>query len=227
MPTGSLIIEKDVEIQFYPNVGILVLGSMSALGSEDKRIRFTPIRKSDYINSTRITKRSINRDSILQNKPVESNVLPLQVRLSGGDNSDEGFIEIYNDTEHRWALLCDSNFNDRTAEVACKTMGKESSNAIVRRSSLYDYYVFGYPKMHEQLIEWFWRETFICDGTESSLEKCRYKINYNLFTCMEAHEYVFMRCGLRNLAPEYEYWGNIRFSTAEFEGSNIWVIIYI
>ena len=68
-----------------------------------------------------------------------------------------------------------------------------------------------------QVIEWFWRRTFICDGKEKNLEQCRYKMNYDLYSCMERRDYVYVRCGPRNLAEEYDYWGDIRFSTPDFE----------
>jgi len=74
-----------------------------------------------------------------------------EIRFVGGPNDDEGFIEIYNRTERRWAIVCDTSFNERTAEVACRTSGRESSNAIVRRSPYYDIFVLGYPLMHEQV----------------------------------------------------------------------------
>ena len=74
-----------------------------------------------------------------------------EIRLYGGHNENEGFIQFYNETERRWTLICDDSFNDRTAEVACRNMGKESSNVIVRRTQYYDIFVLGYPKMHEQV----------------------------------------------------------------------------
>ena len=45
MPSANLRIQPGVELQFYPNIGILVLGSMSALGKDDDRIRFSPVLK--------------------------------------------------------------------------------------------------------------------------------------------------------------------------------------
>ena len=38
---------------------------------------------------------------------------------------------------------------------------------------------------------------------------------------MERRDYVYMRCGPRNLDPAYDYWGNLRFSTRHFEHENI------
>jgi len=42
MPDVSFIIDAGVEIQFYPSVGILVLGSLVAGGTEDNRVKFSP-----------------------------------------------------------------------------------------------------------------------------------------------------------------------------------------
>jgi len=72
-----------------------------------------------------------------------------------------------------------------------------------------------------QHVEWFWRQTLICDGSESSLEQCRYRLHYNLEQCMIERRYVFMRCGKRNLPPEFDYWGNIRFATPNFESTSV------
>ena len=211
MPKGTLIIKEGVELQFYPNVGILVLGVLTARGYPNERIKMRPIDKN-YI-STRV-KREIS-------KPVS--VDSHEVRLNGGEQVNEGFFELYNSTERRWTLICDQNFNIKTAQVACRTMGKESSNVIIMRSQYYDHFVLGYPIMHEQKVEWFWRYSFICDGTERTLDQCRYRINDNILRCMDRRDYVFVKCGDRNLADNFDYWGNIRFSTPEFEDSVIGV----
>ena len=205
MPLGSLFIDSGVELQFFPNVGILVLGSMTARGYEDDRIKMGPVPVKDMGRWRRAA------------PPTQHG----SVQLVGGNSPDEGFVEIYNSTERRWTIICDSNFNDKTGQVACRTMGKESSNVIVRRSRYYDHFVRGYPLMHDQRLEWFWRRTQICDGREPDIERCRYKVNYNLLRCMENREYVFLRCGERKLASDFEYWGNLRFSTPEFEQGNI------
>ena len=206
MPTASFFIDAGVELQFYPNVGILVLGSLNALGKENDRIKLKPVE----LNQMTRWKRDVRG-------PPEHGM----ARLVGGEHDNEGFIEFYNATERRWSIVCDSNFNLKTAEVTCRSMGMESSNVIILTDTLYDHWVLGYPKMHEQVIEWFWRETFICDGSEANLDQCRYRINYNLYHCMEYRQYVFMRCGEKNLASEFDYWGNIRFSTPEYEHGNI------
>ena len=110
MPTGSLVVENGVELQFHPNVGILVLGSMSARGNEQSRVRFRPVKRP-------VGNFMMKRDA----ENVDTTTFQTgQMRLNGGDSSDDGFLEIYNATEGRWTIVCDHNFNDRTAEVACR-----------------------------------------------------------------------------------------------------------
>ena len=72
-----------------------------------------------------------------------------------------------------------------------------------------------------QHVEWFWRQTLICDGSEASLEQCRYRLHYNLEQCMIERRYVFMRCGARNLPTDLDYWGNVRFATPNFESATV------
>jgi len=67
------------------------------------------------------------------------------------------------------------------------------------------------------VIEWFWRETLICDGLESSLDRCRYKLNYALPDCMIERGYVCVRCGPCNLPDQFEYWGSVRISFPDYE----------
>ena len=47
MPQASLLIEGGVEMEFYPNVGILVLGSLTVRGKADNRVKFRPISIKD------------------------------------------------------------------------------------------------------------------------------------------------------------------------------------
>ncbi len=231
MPKANLYIEPGVELQFYPNIGILVLGSINVRGEHGDRVRFGPIDLGSIAAAGEIGRRK--RDTVGMYKdvgdhtPIEDRPQPGDpgehgdVRLVGGDQTYEGFIEIYNGTERRWTIVCDPGFNDKTAEVGCRKMGMETSNVIVRRSRYYDHFVLGYPLMHEQVVEWFQRSTYICDGSERDYEQCRYKINSDLLQCMQDREYVFVRCGPRNLAANFEYWGNLRFSTQAYESDDI------
>lgn len=99
MPSVRMVVEPGVELQFYPNVGILVLGSLSMRGYPENVIKAGPVKTYQR-----------------QRRDVPAVTTP-KIRLVGGETEDEGFIQIYNSTERRWALICDTNFNDETAEV--------------------------------------------------------------------------------------------------------------
>lgn len=223
MPTGSLLIEGGATLQFYPNVGILVLGAMTVNGKSYDHVRFEPVDPQvieQYNRQMTRQKRQALGNTVRSSTESTNPYTNPQVRLNG-QGPDEGFIEYYNETENRWTLTCDDSFNERTAEVACKTMNKEWSNVVVRRTPYYDIFILGYPKMHEQVVEWFWRRSYICDGTEDDIDQCQYQVNYRLERCMEERNYVYVKCGPRNLATDYEYWGNIRFSSPEYEQGDI------
>ena len=176
MPTGTLLIESGVELKFYPNVGILVLGSLTARGYEDERIKFQPVLRSEQCQAGRV-KRQINvKDRISEHGSI-------RLTSTEGHAPNEGFVEIYNATERRWTLICDSNYNYETALVTCRELGYDTENVIVETNRYYDIFVLGYPLMHEQKIEWFWRNTLICDGRENTLEQCRYKIHFQKSNC--------------------------------------------
>ena len=99
MPNVRMVVEPGVELQFYPNVGILVLGSLSMRGYPENVIKAGPVKTNQR-----------------QRRDVPAVTTP-KIQLVGGETEDEGFIQIYNSTERRWALICDTNFNDETAEV--------------------------------------------------------------------------------------------------------------
>jgi hypothetical protein len=148
----SLKIEGGAELQFYPSVGLLVLGSLVISGGPNNRVKIGPVPQTDMVlNRGRRDLSSKPRTVEKIHHPDIDARIGYQLKFVGGPNEDEGFIQIYNETERRWAIICDSHFNERTAEVACRTAGKESSNVIVRRSRYYDMFVLGYQKMHEQV----------------------------------------------------------------------------
>ena len=56
MPDVTLTIEPGTELEFYPSVGILVLGTLEAQGTIDRSIVMRPVKKSD-IKDYRIAQR--------------------------------------------------------------------------------------------------------------------------------------------------------------------------
>ncbi|KAK6181325.1 hypothetical protein SNE40_009204 [Patella caerulea] len=197
MPEASLTIEPGTELHFRPNVGILVLGILKAEGLPFSRIKMKPLRSTvSDVNS--------------RSKRATSN----NIRLRGGETTNEGFLELYNSSSKSWNIMCDSQFNEKTAEVVCRELGLETINVRVRFTSLYDHFIFGKPMYFRKE---FWFNRYYCRGDETNLQQCMKRYNYNLLPCIYAANYTFVRCGERNLEEGTEYWGNIRFSTPGYQ----------
>ena len=198
MPSVKFTLQAGTELQFYPNVGILVLGQLIASGIPNARIKFGPVHSGRHKRQL-----SGSRDFISAS----------DLRLSG-KKDNEGFLELYNSTSKSWNIMCDSQFNEKTAEVVCRSLGLETVNVDVRFTPLYDYYVYGKPMY---FIKEFWGYAYYCKGNEDTLDLCMKRINYNIKSCIFAANYTYIRCGERNLPPTMDYWGNIRFAPANYE----------
>lgn len=199
MPNAVLYIEHGTELRFQPNVGILVLGQLVARGMPYSRIKMGPITMQSSL--------SYNHD-VRKKRDVST------VRLRGGLQKNEGFLEFFNASTSTWNIMCDSQFNEKTAEVVCRELGMETVNVKVRFTDLYDYYIHGKPMY---FLKEFWAYSYYCHGDEETMDMCLKRINYQILPCIEASNYTFIRCAERNLPSDMEYWGNIRFAPSTFE----------
>lgn len=112
MPDVTLNIGGGVEMEFAPNVGILVLGSLYARGGRESRIQMRPIAKQSEALSR------IERS-------IENMVIQDSIRLctnrnctsDGPENQEvrEGFLEYFNHTTLQWVPICDRRFTERNA----------------------------------------------------------------------------------------------------------------
>ncbi|GFR58263.1 neurotrypsin [Elysia marginata] len=218
MPGITLTIPPGADLQFQPNVGILVLGRLVANGLPYSRIKFRPIQPSTtpfprVARSASLSDSPSDAGTMRERREVDTQV---GVRLRGAGTlfKDAGFLELYNTSTRTWNLMCDSQFNEKTAEVVCRALGMETINVQVRFTHLYDHYIFGKPMYFRKE---FWFNSYHCRGDENSLRQCITRYNYNLMSCIYAANYTFITCGKRNLSPDLEYWGNIRFAEDSFE----------
>lgn len=202
MPNVKFTLQPGTQLQFYPNVGILVLGKLIAMGVPYNRITLGPVQNPDdgYI------------------PPVSSPLTSAEMRLIGGQSPNEGFLEFFNTSTKSWNLMCDSQFNEKTGEVVCRELGLETVNVKVRFTHLYDYYVYG-KAMY--FIKEFWAYSYYCRGDEEAMSLCMKRLNYKIKPCIFAANYTFIRCGPRNLprTPQSmtDFWGNIRFAQPNYE----------
>ena len=200
MPGVTFTIAPGTELQFMPNVGILVFGRLIARGLQHSRILMRPVEpENGHIPFSRNKRSSV-----------------YTVRLRGDTTlfRESGFLELFNTTTNTWNLMCDSQFNEKSAEVVCRQLGKETVNAKVRFTHLYDHYIHGRP---QYFLKEFWHESYFCFGDEVDLVHCTRRHNYNLLPCVQAGNYTFVVCGERNLERRLNYWGNIRFATPSYQ----------
>ena len=147
MPDVTLTIEPGVELEFYPSVGILVLGTLHAQGNIDHNIIMRPVKRSN-IDDHRIgrhmgnflTKNPESADKRLKYKVEPHNpnqirkkrhlriteeedfdVRLCQANVNGTicpEGARQGFVELFNRTTMQWVPMCDKRFSERNAEVS-------------------------------------------------------------------------------------------------------------
>lgn len=86
-------------------------------------------------------------------------------------------------------------------------MGKEYRNPLVK--SLFHYMA---PNAQPAVLN----QTFICQGSEQTLEECDTFANYHAQECQSQEEYTYVMCKGYNLDKEHS-WGGIRFAQPYFE----------
>lgn len=201
LPNVTLVIEAGVSMEFYPGVGILVLGNMEAYGIASKRIIMRPVK----LDSLPRYKRTIPR-------------LDPDVRLCVDeeckDRRNDGFLEIYNRTTLQWVPVCDNRFTERNSEVVCRQLGYSTFNVHLRRGRRLD---IGMTSLNRFK---YWPHPLECSGKEEKLSECEFRLNgygEHSYDCFDMENFVYIYCGEDNLDERYARWGGIRFSIANFE----------
>jgi len=112
MPDVTLNIGGGVEMEFAPNVGILVLGTLNARGGKVSRISMKPIMKSSEEYNR--VERSIENMAIQDSVRLCTN---RNCTTEGPENMEvrEGFLEYFNHTTLQWVPICDRRFTERNA----------------------------------------------------------------------------------------------------------------
>ena len=241
MPGVQLVIEEGVTLEFYPSVGMLVLGDLTAAGTDSRPVVMRPAKLADE-NSLRFkrqsTTKAVNYD--LDSRDHSATDLT-NVRLcisetceewssanktgSGLNTPNDGFVEVFNRTTQQWMAICDDRFTERNAQVVCRQLGFSSLNVHLRRGRRLD---VG-PTRPSRVR--YWPEPLECVGTESSLGSCDVRLNgYGNHThacTWDGDTFVYVSCGRellsgsatdgRPVTSTNHYWGGVRFVRSIYE----------
>ncbi|KAL0266608.1 UNVERIFIED_CONTAM: hypothetical protein PYX00_009105 [Menopon gallinae] len=207
MPEATLSIAPGVIMEFEPNVGILVLGTLRAQGKLRDEIVMRPTSiQTQY-----------------ERRPYLGNLYIETIRLCTGVNCtadspkhvNHGFLEYYNRTTMQWVPVCDDKFTERNAQVVCKELGFDSLNVRFNLGPRVEFHPNSLTRI------WSYLEPLQCTGNEERLEDCEVRLNgqqYNqVHRCNWDSDFVFIHCGERNLPRNMHYWGGIRFANGKFE----------
>ncbi|KAB7501563.1 Protein bark beetle [Armadillidium nasatum] len=243
MPGVILRIEPGVTLEFYPSVGILVLGKLEAIGRRGRRITMRPV---DLLKQTHYR---VGRQTFPQRK--------IDVRLCvEGDceRKRSGFLDIYNSTTQQWVPMCDDRFSERNAQVVCSQLGYNRVNIFYARDKRIEMYPNALTRIRSwpdpiqcqgiffSLVSSKSNSTFIgfvisnlfkitLAGTEKRLEDCPIRMNGQIYDhryeCQWNGDFVYISCGEINLpGNNYEYWGGVRFSIPDFEFTSLYERIH-
>ncbi|XP_076081403.1 coadhesin-like [Mytilus galloprovincialis] len=108
-----------------------------------------------------------------QPEPVDNDG---KIKLSGGNNPEEGRLLIYHNSQ--WGTICGDNFGTSDAVVACRQLGYRTSMPIV--------YTIGGGS------DPIWLDDMGCDGTELRIANCRHP-GWNIHNCNHGED-VGVRC---------------------------------
>ncbi|XP_035780255.1 protein bark beetle-like isoform X1 [Anopheles albimanus] len=212
MPGVTFSIYPGVVMEFAPNVGILVLGTLLARGTSDAEVIMKPIENAaeGLHRVERSLENMVNYDSIRlctnRNCSMSENE---------AERAKEGFLEYYNHTTLQWIPICDRRFTERNAQVVCRELGYDPLDVFFGHDRRIEFHTNSLTRI------WSWVEPMECHGDELRLEECPERLNGQLYgrrhECQWDSEFVFISC---NGEPERRpYWGGVRFANPDFEAS--------
>ncbi|GFY53687.1 protein bark beetle [Trichonephila inaurata madagascariensis] len=199
MHGATLFVDSGVVIEFYPSVGILVLGDLIAQGTKEDPITMKPAKIFDERRFRRQVKDENNTSRLCVDEKCEKR--------------NDGFLEIYNTTTQQWVPICDARFTERNAQVVCKELGYSTLNVYTSFGPRLD---MG-PTQTNHIRSW--PHPLECVGTESSLIDCEYRLNGYIdnYKCPYDGDFVYIYCGPEALLGNEDHWGGVRFSIRSFE----------
>ncbi|XP_069175300.1 protein bark beetle isoform X2 [Procambarus clarkii] len=213
MPGVTLVIEAGAILEFFPSVGMLILGRLEAVGRRNNRIIMRPIDTSSA------THYRVGRQ-------IKSSLDSVRLCVEGNcDGRRDGFLDIFNGTTKQWVPICDDRFSERNAQVVCQQLGYNTINTFYGHNKRTEMFPNALTRIRS------WPDPIQCDGTEAGLDECALRMNGQIFNhtydCAWNGDFVYISCGDLNLENEnQEYWGGIRFSIPNFEHMDVYKRIH-
>lgn len=209
MPGVNLKIEAGVVLEFFPSVGMLVLGRLEAIGRRNEKIIMKPVDTSvaTHYRVGRQTKSSLEAVRLC----VEGDC----------EGRRDGFLDIFNGTTKQWVPICDDRFSERNAEVVCHQLGYNKVNVFLGRNKRIEMFPNALIRVRS------WPDPIQCDGSEAGLDECNVRMNGQIYDhryeCAWNGDFVYISCGDLSLEKDdQEYWGGIRFSIHKFEHLDVY-----
>ncbi|EDW76452.2 uncharacterized protein Dwil_GK14651 [Drosophila willistoni] len=222
MPGQTLTIQHGVSMEFEPNVGILVLGTLIAVGYQESPIIMRPFKNA-------------SREALMAAPPPPRKRRSLEdmsaaltdfdsIRLCTSSNNctgdtdglfglNEGFLEYFNHTTLQWVPICDGRFTERNAQVVCRELGYDPLNVYYGHDRRIEFHTNSLTRI------WSWVQPLECRGDEERMEDCSERLNGQLYghrhECKWDDVFVFVSCN--SMADDEVYWGGIRFANSKFE----------
>ncbi|XP_075153568.1 C-type lectin domain-containing protein bark beetle isoform X2 [Haematobia irritans] len=222
MPQATLNIHHGVHLEFEANVGMLVLGTLQAIGYEESPIVMRAFKNATHEAYSLINKRSpsaaLNSGEMEQMQTYDSIRLCTSSQNCSTDmdkmfDVNQGFLEYFNHTTLQWVPICDSRFTERNAQVVCRELGYDPLNVYYSHDRRIEFHTNSLTRI------WTWVQPLECTGDEVRMSDCEERLNGQLFghrhECHWDDVFVFVSC---KGTPEDEiYWGGVRFANSEFE----------
>ncbi|XP_019892680.2 protein bark beetle isoform X1 [Musca domestica] len=217
MPEATLTIHHGVQMEFEPNVGMLVLGTLNAIGYEESPIIMKPFKNATHESYSLINKRALDME-MEQLQAYDSIRLCTNSQNCSSDMDkmfeiNQGFLEYFNHTTLQWVPICDSRFTERNAQVVCRELGYDPLNVYYSHDRRIEFHTNSLTRI------WTWVQPLECRGDEIRMSDCEERLNGQVYghrhECHWDDVFVFVSCAG---VPEDEvYWGGIRFTNSEFE----------
>lgn len=211
MPGATLTIHAATELEFAPNVGILVLGKLIARGYADGEIVMR-VQRPKLAENRQIEKRSM--ENLVAHDSIR---LCTEGNCSYDDNEvdpkSQGFLEYFNHTTMQWIPICDRRFTERNAQVVCRELGFDPLDTYFGNDHRIEYHTNSLMRI------WSWVQPLECQGDESNFAECPERLNGQLYghrhECKWRDKFVFVSCN--GDAVRRQFWGGIRFANPDFE----------